>query len=165
MKTTFIFTLIFSTLLMQGCETAEPDTVKNVYLISGQSFGFCAGPCVQYFSLGQQNTKTIFSVEYRNMDVLPDNVQKDGIKSYNDELTANQYDAILSAVDEQNIINLAGTYGCPDCADGGAEWIELYKNGQSYRVNFEYGKTVEGLETLINLLRTNRQKLSTKYVP
>ena len=48
------------------------------------------------------------------------------------------------------------TLGCPDCADGGAEYVELQISEQTHRVTFEYGKTIPGFETLVNTLRAQR---------
>lgn len=38
--------------------------------------------------------------------------------------------------------------GCPDCADGGATYIELTQNGESKRVTFETGNPPSALELL-----------------
>jgi hypothetical protein len=46
--------------------------------------------------------------------------------------------------------------GCPDCADGGAEYIELQTGDQKYRITFEYGQTIPGFELLVDALRTQR---------
>lgn len=46
--------------------------------------------------------------------------------------------------------------GCPDCADGGAEYIELQSGDRRYRVVFEFGKTIPGFEPLVNNLRAHR---------
>ena len=165
MKTTLIVTLIFSTVLMQACETSTATLEnKDIYLTSGQSFGMCVGPCVQSFSLSKTSKDILFEVVNRNVESIPNTDLKNGTSKYYDLLSETDYNAIMAAIDEQKIKALEGTFGCPDCADRGAEWIELFTDGQSYRVNFEYGKSVEGLETLIDLLRTKRQALSTKYV-
>ena len=42
---------------------------------------------------------------------------------------------------------------CPDCADGGAEWVELGFENKVKRVTFEYMKEPEELKTLIPSLR------------
>lgn len=52
------------------------------------------------------------------------------------------------------------TLGCPDCADGGAEYIELETRGQKHRVTFEFGKTIPGLEPLVDALRNQRNQFT-----
>jgi hypothetical protein len=48
--------------------------------------------------------------------------------------------------------------GCPDCADGGAEWIQVDWIDESKRVTFENGRMVEGIEKLIEKLRQMREE-------
>ena len=60
--------------------------------------------------------------------------------------------------------NLNEVYGCPDCADGGAEFIEIIKNEEVHRVTFEYNKSVQRFEKLIELMRNHRAMFSEKYV-
>jgi hypothetical protein len=51
--------------------------------------------------------------------------------------------------------------GCPDCADGGAEYIELQTGDQKHRVTFEYGSgTIPGFEPLVEALRAQRKALN-----
>ncbi len=47
--------------------------------------------------------------------------------------------------------------GCPDCADGGAEWVQIDWNNGNKRVTFENRQTVKGIEKLIEKLREMRQ--------
>jgi hypothetical protein len=46
--------------------------------------------------------------------------------------------------------------GCPDCADGGAEYLELSHKGHKHRVTFEFGKAIPGFETLLAAARKER---------
>ena len=48
--------------------------------------------------------------------------------------------------------------GCPDCADGGAEWIEIDSMDGVKRVTFENGQTVNGIEPLVEKLRQLRNQ-------
>ena len=43
--------------------------------------------------------------------------------------------------------------GCPDCADGGSEWIEILANNKTYKVTFENGETLKGMDKLLKLVR------------
>ncbi|CAF4279798.1 unnamed protein product, partial [Rotaria sordida] len=43
--------------------------------------------------------------------------------------------------------------GCPGCADGGIEWIEVNWSKESKRVTFEYEALINGIEELIKYLR------------
>jgi hypothetical protein len=51
----------------------------------------------------------------------------------------NQWDQIITDIDVETFFGLPETLGCPDCADGGAEWVEIeLRNGEKHRVTFEY---------------------------
>lgn len=54
---------------------------------------------------------------------------------------------------------LSETYGCPDCADGGAEWVEVERSRMGRRVTFEFGKPPERIGALVSSLRAVRQTL------
>ena len=46
------------------------------------------------------------------------------------------------------------TIGCPDCADGGAEWIEIkLANGEKHKVTFEYMNAPSAFKNYISGLR------------
>ena len=46
--------------------------------------------------------------------------------------------------------------GCPDCADGGSEWIEIGTKNKIYKVTFEYGDSLKGLDELLKLVREEK---------
>jgi hypothetical protein len=59
-------------------------------------------------------------------------------------------------IDQIGFVNLPKTIGCPDCADGGAEWIEIISGsgGKSQKVTFEYMNEPAKLKDLASGLRT-----------
>jgi len=81
------------------------------------------------------------------------------------ETLANQTkEILLELIDTEKIFGLQDTYGCPDCADGGSEWIEIITSGdKSKKITFEFGKNIPEIEKLINLLRKERETLHKKY--
>jgi hypothetical protein len=59
-------------------------------------------------------------------------------------------------LDFELFMNLDSIIGCPDCADGGAEWFEIATNDTIKRVTIEYGDSLDGLNNYIDLLRSVR---------
>jgi hypothetical protein len=51
-----------------------------------------------------------------------------------------------------------GVHGCPDCADGGAEWVQVRASGDSIRATFEYGATLEPIAALQAEIRALRAR-------
>ena len=49
--------------------------------------------------------------------------------------------------------NLEEVIGCPDCTDGGVEWIEITTSELSHKVTFEYFNEPEETQNYIDDLR------------
>ncbi|MGK0138665.1 MAG: hypothetical protein ACI9DJ_002121 [Algoriphagus sp.] len=162
MKKLGTLVVIFSTIVQSSCSLVSPENDKQYMASSGQSFGFCLGPCFQTLSLdwGSQQAEFIIrhtefennSVGFRE-EVIPINFLQD---IWNE--TLNEVKNI------ENFESYQMVYGCPDCVDGGAEWIEITDKEGTHRVTFEFGKTVKGLDNLILLLRNKRTALSKMHV-
>lgn len=69
-------------------------------------------------------------------------------------LADSTWKALQTDMDVRYFFNLPATIGCPDCADGGAEWIELeLKDGSKHKIVFEYGKEPIVLKDYAAILR------------
>jgi hypothetical protein len=51
--------------------------------------------------------------------------------------------------------------GCPDCADGGGEWIEISNRHTSKKIVFEYNQSVPEINSLVTKLRRLRNKVAS----
>jgi hypothetical protein len=60
---------------------------------------------------------------------------------------------IMTRVDLKKFRNLPNTIGCPDCADGGAEFVEIKADGEIHRVTYNYGKVPEELAEIVIKLK------------
>jgi hypothetical protein len=159
MNKLWVFLILFST---SSCEENVPAKEVNLKIIGGQSFGFCVGPCFQTLTVNGDNSEVEFYVRYSES------------KGNQNTLKEERYSETLKEKDWQDILNAASNidgfraleevYGCPDCADGGSEFIEIVKNNETHRVTFEFGKSVEGFEKLIELMHNQRAIYSEKYV-
>ena len=162
MKIRSMIFLLLSTISLFSCETESAIPADGITLTSGQSFGFCIGPCYQTFTINSENTDVLFyvkSTEFKGNQGVAKEL------NYTDRLSDQEWNEIMNLVPDFNEFKqLNEVYGCPDCADGGAEFIEISKDGISHKVTFEYSKSVKELDKLIPLLRQKRQELSAKYV-
>lgn len=159
-KILFVFMFI-STIFIGSCakEDISSSQTDGLIITNGQSFGMCVGPCQQELIIN--GTKATFRVLTRPNRGSSDNAKE---TLYEGVLSASEINSIIQNVDFENFKKLKEVYGCPDCADGGAEYIEIQKGDTKHKVTFEYGKSVKEIEKLITLLRENRLKLSEKYV-
>ena len=55
------------------------------------------------------------------------------------EVNEKAWDSLTAAVDKRSFEKLDSIIGCPDCADGGAEWIQIEYGGKKKKVTFDYG--------------------------
>ncbi|MFT6867251.1 MAG: hypothetical protein ACJA08_002091 [Cyclobacteriaceae bacterium] len=136
--------LLLSSLFLFSCEDSDVLSDEQAPSIKyGTSFGFCVGYCLTDIEVSSDR---LYYVSYgNNNSVAP--------KTINMDYTKEKYLKILNLVDQEKFLALDPVIGCPDCADGGAEWIEMTIGKRTKKVTFEYGKEVEGVEDLILKLR------------
>lgn len=75
-----------------------------------------------------------------------------------DSFSAEQWQTLVSLIDVSAFQALNEQIGCPDCADGGAEWIEIQVGDTVKRVTFENRRTIKGFEALVVELRNLRNQ-------
>lgn len=142
MKSTFY---LIVALFLFSCEDSEMLTQNDVPSIRyGTSFGECAGYCltdlevsaeqVYYVSYGWHNSQTP--------------------KTNTVTFTSEQYNHLLGLFDQDKFLALDPVIGCPDCADGGSEWIEMTIGSRTKKVTFEYHKDIDPIAPLIDELRS-----------
>lgn len=67
-------------------------------------------------------------------------------------LPGEEFQSLTSLVDWDAFLNLEETIGCPDCADGGGQWIEISRGGKVHRVTYEFGTPPTELAELVDEL-------------
>jgi len=143
-----------------SCEdktTLQPVNDSIVRLKSGQSFGMCMGKCYNELIV-ENNSVTLKQIELKERGGNKETIQ------HRDNTHLNRIIAELGDFPKEKFLKLDEQYGCPDCADGGAEWLEVqFTDGTSHHVKFEYGSAPEGFEEIISSLRTYRLSLMDKY--
>ena len=137
-----LFALLLLTVSLAACSN---DVIyKNIAQLSyGTSFGECIGYCNHDVTIkSKAATYQCYSWNPAQQILTKDTILKS------------------SAVDSINSINttsffkLPETIGCPDCADGGAEWLEIILfNGKKHKVTFEYRNEPTQLKNQIIKLR------------
>jgi hypothetical protein len=127
-----------------GSEGTAPDAQQllDLRIESGTSFGMCAGYCTT--RLVVEGASAVFT------ETAPRTGQPDRTRSL--QLTAVEQARLFAALDTAALRRLSGVHGCPDCADGGAEWIE---HGRA-RVTFEHGAELAPIAPLQREIRALR---------
>ena len=121
------FELLLMMVLITSCSN---DGIYNniVQLKYGTSFNNCVGYCKRDVTIKSTNATYTCSGWIPSVLTL----------TKNDTISSSTVDSICS-FNTNTFFNLAETIGCPDCADGGAEWLEIkLSNGKTHKVTFEY---------------------------
>lgn len=125
--------------------TDEPVVVRN-----GTSFGMCIGYC--WTELRIDRTRTVLVSRGWDRSTHPE-------RTYETPTDPDLWKRVQALLDVETIETMDDVYGCPDCADGGAEWVEVAIDGRQKKVTFEYGATLDPIAELTETLRTQRKAL------
>lgn len=135
-----------------GCQLVGPDGSVTVLGVSaGDSFGECLGYCRTLIDATPTRiafTTEGWSLEGGSLPTLRDTTAMEGAF----------WTHLVSVASSVPVQALDSVYGCPDCTDGGAEWIEIMVAGQDpRRITFEFGNAPQELTSLSDTLRTLRR--------
>jgi hypothetical protein len=121
-----------------------------IMISTGTSFGECAGYCRTALAVEEGGTLRFVESSWDTLNYP--------LKLQSGTLVADQLACLRAAVERDSAAfrRLDSVIGCPDCADGGAEWIEITHGGTTKRVTFEYGKTIPAIERLQDAMRLLR---------
>jgi hypothetical protein len=151
-----LFLLVGAALIGSACvSTTSASSDVNV-IRSTTSFGFCLGYC-----------RTTLEVTPNGIVFVEEETRPGGLPPV--RRTAAISDAewrqLTSAVDRQAIESLPPTVGCPDCADGGAESVEIVATDWRDQVTFEFNVSPPGLQLLLTHLRALRERFPPTEAP
>ena len=120
--------------------SAEPGFV----LAGGYSFGECIKVCKVAVEIKGSN------ISYTSYS----NGGNSTTKQCSGNVPANILTNATQTFDFEAFKALPSIIGCPDCTDGGAEWVEVKKGKQSHKVTFEYNKPPKELVELSKMFHT-----------
>ena len=142
------FTLTFLLALSLNFISCEKGSVKNIDRINyGTSFGMCASYCINNLSVNNENIT--FSKSKNGQ--MPDT------KTCTAAISKDEVSKIKGLLDEDKIMALPERIGCPDCADGGAEWVAITVGDKTHKVVFEYGKAPAELAAIVAKFRALKE--------
>lgn len=133
--------------MISNCQDTS-DTANISSIEYGTSFGSCIGYCHQkvVFTEGEI-TKTLSPTRSKDLKMKTCSKKWKGFQQ------------LITTIDHQAFLSLDEVIGCPDCADGGAEWIEITTPQGSRKVQYEYGKEPKEVKSFITDLRKQYNQL------
>lgn len=125
---------------------------ENITIKSGTSFGKCIGYCETELIIN--GTEVSFKELARGLSgqMLPD-------RFFTDSIAVDEWNELVGNFDWDTFAALDSVIGCPDCTDGGAEWIEVEYFGRIKKVTFEFGESLDGLDTFVMKIRQIRKNI------
>ena len=145
----FLILISVFALALNSCRTTK-DASGATDVISikhGTSYGHCVGYCIreELYSAGQ----VVFTQISRDEQSNP---KKELTETFSDK----EFEKLAASIDWSKWKELPESIGCPDCADGGAEYVEVITSSGVKRVTFEAGSTPEGIEKALDVFRAKR---------
>jgi hypothetical protein len=139
----FSIVIISLMIMLTSCATAgDVSEIKQINY--GTSFGECIGYCKRDLNMRKG------LIAY-NCTGWIDTIQPiTRTETFSDSL----WNSVGLNLKLNAFFDLPGVIGCPDCADGGAEWLEVEMNsGSKHKVTFEYGNEPQTLKSCLPVLR------------
>jgi len=128
--------------------TTEPRGPASLVIAGGTSFNMCYGYCRAELVVDSTSLRLV----ERGWDE-----QRFPVRERTAELAPEEWRHLRSLADLDALRQVEGVHGCPDCADGGAEWVEIRTARDSVRATFEYGSTLAPIADLQTELRALRR--------
>lgn len=117
------------------------DTI--IYIKHGISFGMCHKYCFHETRIENNRKISVSKFRAKEQLYISDTLQID--EKY--------WQNVVQAINLKTFYKLPHTLGCPDCTDGGAEWIEIGTKYNVWKVEFDYGSHITELENLLTIVR------------
>ena len=149
-----VLALFFLKTLVFGQEIIEFKT--------GTSFGECLGYCLSQLTITANNADyTLYGWDENDPVYQP--------VAISDTVDSIIWEDLNTLFDFDLFMSLDSIIGCPDCADGGAEWFEISTIDTVKRVTIEYGDSLDELNNYIDLFRSIRHSFeeiqACYYIP
>ncbi len=139
-----VVVMSFASTSLLGISAEASDSVALIRY--GTSYGKCIGYCSKSIEVFPARVAFI-AIAYNQTKRLP-------AISNEAKLDKQEHEELRRLLKEASVNGLEERIGCPDCTDGGAEWIEIPQHGRFKRITFEKGKPPTQLRALTNWLGT-----------
>lgn len=129
-----------------------PGKTAEFTLQTGTSFGMCVGYCWEELVVADGAVTYTRRAWRTDGDPIPD-------LTYTTTLPDAEWEALRSLAGPRLLEDVPEVVGCPDCADGGAEWVAIADGKSTDEVQFEYGQDLSALGDLLPRLRDLRVRI------
>ena len=159
MKYVRISFLVISVIFIASSCSTEPNTPEinsDIVINSGSSFGECGGYCWREIQI--TGNKVVFEARSWGDENYQD-------KRLEGSITSEDWNTLVEIIDMSALLAYEDRIGCPDCADGGAEWIQIQTTDTLKKVLFEYGDSLAAIQPLLDKMRSLREQYNEMMFP
>ena len=159
MRRVTLSTLVIFAIFVAGSCSTEPSTPESnldIVINSGSSFGFCGGYCIREIQI--TGKKVVFEARSVDNENYPD-------KRIEGSISSDEWDTLVELIDMNALLSYEDVIGCPDCADGGAEWIQIQTTDTLKKVLFQYGDSLAAVQPLLEKMRSLREQYDEMMFP
>ena len=138
-----IFVVSGNVCIMYGIVTCKKENNTILKVRYGTSFGEYMGYCKKDIIITRDHIEFIKSGW---VDTLK-------TKSFKDSIEGNKWSELTQKINIPKFNSLKTIIGCPDCANCGAEWIEIETMESKHKVTFASGNEPDEVKSYIETLR------------
>ncbi|MFB3918922.1 MAG: hypothetical protein ACE14U_02515 [Candidatus Velamenicoccus archaeovorus] len=148
----FNFSLLIVSFSAQGNPLREKETKEPEFIVkNGYHFGVCVG--YSDAELVIEGRKAAFKKSSQPPDSRYPPVE---VTRY---LSPSEYNILKNLIEATEFVSAQDRYGCPDCYDQGAEWLEVTTPRLEKRIEMEYNALPPSIESLLIFMRKVRARL------
>lgn len=137
---------LFMLTSLQACEDDKINSNADLeYIKYGTSFGECLGYCRKNIEITP--SETVFEKSGWDQEGSLPTIK------LSENTDVDFWQQLMDSIDFDAFVHLDSIIGCPDCADGGAEYIEIKLMDTLWKVVFEYSNEPQEVQNYIELLR------------
>lgn len=144
--------ILTAAILLAFSQCGKDDYAPGIRIEMGTFFCECIGSCSYTFEVSA--TTQAFQVHEwctENSTV---------VRSCSKPMEEQDFNTLYNLVNWDAFTALEEVIGCPDCADGGGQWIEITRDNETYKVTYEFGNPPPPLQPLANALSPLQDSLS-----
>jgi hypothetical protein len=130
-----------------ACSPTEPGASRSFDVLHGTSFNMCVGYCTTVLTI--RGTTAHLTESSRGDNNYPQRMRSV-------ELTESEAQRLRTLANREDLTRVEGVHGCPDCADGGVEWIAIRAGRGTIEARYDFRRTLEPIAELQAELRAIR---------
>ena len=130
----------------------DDESRSQTIIKTGTYAGLCLGYCIHDFVITSE--KILYS--QKGLEFVSDVREKLPVKIKQIPISESKWQELTDSIDLQKFNSIPERIGCPGCADGIVEWIEISDGKKTKKIEFEPKDSIPEINELVIMLREIR---------